>query len=226
MDCLPIERISHPADLDATERAHLGSCPRCAALCDELQAFTAGSARVAAAELADAERRLGAFVEHEMEAGTALSAARAGEGGGSPRGFRALARAWNVPLARVAAALATVAVVTGLFLASQRPAPVAPVVRGSPVAQGFSVVSRLDAAAGTVTLGGPRRADADGYVVEILSPELEKLASFGPLTEPGHVLRRGAVPGRAAGTEVYCRVLALRAGATVGESEMKSITLP
>ena len=70
------------------------------------------------------------------------------------------------------------------------------------------------------------RPDADSYRVEIVSAELQTLATFGPVRVPSFTLARGAVAGAAPGAEAWCRIVALRAGAPVGESEPLPIKLP
>jgi hypothetical protein len=102
-------------------------------------------------------------------------------------------------------------------------APAAPVLRGA-AASPLAVVAQLRAT--TLLLGWGVEPQADSYRVEIVSAELRTLATFGPLQQPSFTLERGAVAGAASGAEVYCRIVALRAGATVGESEPLPIRLP
>jgi hypothetical protein len=213
--CVPIEKLAQPAALDAAEREHVAACPRCASLRAEYEAFVAGDAGgVTRSELAAAEDALGALVERELPVAAARRAIAAA---------RARRPWWQGASARMALAAAGLLVVAGTFVALRDRPRQAPLLRGAP-ATSLAVVAE-PGAKGLVLRWGAR-ADADAYRVEIVSAELQPLATFGPVRAPSFTLARGAVAGAAPGAEAWCRIVALHAGAPVGESEPLPIRLP
>jgi hypothetical protein len=114
-------------------------------------------------------------------------------------------------------------VVAGTFVALRDRPGQAPLLRGAPAAP-LAVVA--EPGAKELALRWGARPGADSYRVEIVSAELTPLATFGPVSTPSFTLARGAVAGAAPGAEAWCRIVALRAGATVAESEPLGIKLP
>jgi hypothetical protein len=213
--CIPMERLARPQLLTREDREHLAGCPRCASLMAEYASFTEGRVEaVPAQDLADAEAELGALVASELGAARTLAKV-------TPIGRPW----WNAAPARMALVAAALAVMAGTFVvmrgADRAPAP--PVLRGAESSP-LAVVAQMRAT--TLMLGWGVEPQADSYRIEIFSAELRTLATFGPVRSPSFTLARGAVAGAASGAEVYCRIVALRAGAPVGESEPLAIRLP
>jgi hypothetical protein len=221
-ECLSMEAIARPGGLSAGERAHVAACARCEVRVAQYREFVAGRVDVPAADLADAEARLGAFLDQRL--GIAASA-RTVRAAAKISAWDRLAEWFGGPGGRLVVGVAAVAIVAGTFVTLRAPQR-APVVERGGAASSMVLEVRTDPAAAGVALSWGAHPGADRYVVEIISAELEPLASFGPLTTPAFTLARGAVVSRASGTIVYCRVAAKHGSVTLAESELATLRLP
>ena len=224
-ECLSLEAIAQPGRWTAAERAHVAKCPRCAARARQCAEFVEGRTNVPPADVADAQSRLGAFLDERLGLDVAGSGATAARARSSSSWWRRLAAWFAAPSGRMALGFAALAIVAGGVWMMRAPQRSPAVVRGE-ATPALVVTARADARAANVALGWNEVAGADAYTVELLSADLTRIASFGPLARPAFTLAHGAVTALPAGTSVYCRVVARRAGVIVAESELVSLPLP
>jgi hypothetical protein len=214
--CVPLERLARANALTAAEREHVAACTRCATLLAEYEAFAEGSrAGVSRADLSAAEEALAATIDRELPATPVLR--RVGPAAGERRAW------WLGAPGRMALAAAALVIVAGTFVVMRERPAVHSQLRG-----GEATPLALVAEPGTkaLALRWVAWAGADGYRVEIVSVDLQPLATFGPVRGTSFTLVPGAVGGAPTGTDAWCRIIALRAGAAVGESEPLPIHLP
>lgn len=211
-------------------RAHVASCARCSALRAELLAFAAGdSAAVGATrdELRAANDRLAGVLAAEV-AGEVTPTRRADVPRESGSWLARMLAALASPAMRPALAVAVIAIVAGAWWMSRGPrAGGEPELRGAtPAGAAVELMAPAAPERGHVTLEWKAASGAEDYRIELLTEELDPLATFGPVAATRYDLGAGAASGVRSGTRALVRVIALRDGQAIAESAMQPLVLP
>lgn len=205
--CLSIEEIValDGAGTRDPARAHVVACARCAAIAAEYAAFTRAQP-VGGADVADADRRLAAFIAEQVErtpAGTGAGAAR-------PERRRWFDLAPRRALMMSAAAAAVVLV--GVTVMRNVLAPETMILRGTDAAAQLATYSVAGDA--SIPLLWAPVDGADAYRITILREDLTELRQIGPVAENSYVFAPAAhelTPGR-----YFWEVTALADGDSIG----------
>lgn len=209
-DCIPVEALGTLDALPADHpmRRHAATCPRCSSLLFAYAEF-ARAEDVEGADPADAERRLDAFIEREVERGRAGAAPVTG----APKPGRG--RWFDVPVFRFAAVTAAI-VLAAVVVWQWQPWGRDEIVYRSGAggaAGAIAVETPRVLEDGALELAWSEVPGADAYEVALLGPDLAELALFP--VRGATSLRVDAT--RAAGA-AYWQVGALREGGVIANS--------
>jgi predicted ester cyclase len=205
---------------DDERRRHLESCAECRMLRARYAEFVAGPVDAPAADVADAERRLGQMLEREIQ--------RSVRDPGTTDGFRprATRQAWAMP---ALAAAAAVMIVAGAFIFARRPGVderPSGVLRGGPgAAPAVELVEATPASGDAIELRWRAVSGADRYSVRLYSGELRELAALESADTTLRVAR-GSLAAAAPGDTVLWRVTAMRGGAPLARSVLGTARVP
>lgn len=219
MNCPTIDRLSQPDAWTDTERAHVESCARCAALLAEYRVFSAGDARLGADETERAHARLSSFVDRITSEGAPVAEPSPATSAAPREGLFARFVAWCVgPQGRLAVGFAAVAIVAGVvFVPSALRGPqVGDSTRGSrgeakQVSASEPIVVTAGAA-GAYTVTWLPMPGAERYVVEVLDPLFAVVYSV-----PADTAVTWSLDPAVIGKGTYVRVVGLKSGDRVFE---------
>ncbi len=197
--------------------AHVHSCIRCRNLMESLRAFRSPSGEVPPHELDDAEARMRATLEREMKKTQTAATPWA-------RAWMALfGGAWWRPA--LAAAAVVLLVVAAVELHDGPERSPSGTVRGEMSAT-FSAQAE-DLAGGGVRLSWDAVNGAGAYRVVFSDLGLEEIKSWEAGDRQSLTLEAAELQALApAGTQVLCRVVALRQGSVLASSSTVAVTIP
>jgi hypothetical protein len=212
VNCPTIDRLSQPDAWTDTERSHVETCARCAALLAEYRVFSAGDVRVSADEASRANARLSSFVDQITSEGAPSGQPLRASSSPARGGLLARFAEWCMgPQGRLAVGFAAVAIVAGVVFvprALQGP-QVGDTMRGSGAGSQPSAKAEpltvTAGAAGACTVSWLAMPGAESYVVEVLDPLFAVVHS----EHPGAALTC-TLDANAIGSGTYVRVIALR----------------
>lgn len=219
--CVEVEHIANVLEYPADHpvRRHTETCPRCRTLVENYLAFMRADARDDAG-VEQARSELDAAIARLGRAPVA-SSARPDSRAKRARWFGALLR----PMPAFAMALVVTAAVVLMMRGRGDETPVLRSGAGAPAV--WEVSSPALSRDGNVTLSWAALESADEYQVRVYGPELEILATLGPVTDTSLELKRDLLPASVpANADLTYRVVAWRAGSELTVSGPHSVRLP
>jgi hypothetical protein len=225
--CIPIEELARVAERPADDpaRRHLERCPHCQSLLVMLRDFETSGERPAAAGFEAADPRLLATIAE-------LTGVNDDDEAPAPArrvvGARPAVPWWRLPMPRLAAAFAALALVSVASVSVWRAQHAAPIMRAAPGrAVSVFVAREPRAVAGGLVLEWSALPAAEAYQVVFLDDSLREIAHLGPLTASALTLDAAALPaGLVHGTTVGWQVEALAGGDLVDVTPTRALRVP
>ncbi len=222
--CINIDQIDEILNLaeDHPTRLHVNDCPRCSSLFVSFQSFV--EARPGSGmDLADADRRLGNFLEDRIGEPVADVAVLPEPDGGGGWFARFIAAINPRPVLATAAVVVVLSAAIALWWQ--------PWVSEGPVLRNASSVNEMEMNPpeilpdGSVQFSWPGLKGADQYFVVLNDLALDEIARLDAGLDTSYVLVSTALP-EGAPEVLICRILAFQVGDKIAQSPPVTIDFP